>query len=181
MPYDLAISTLEMRRQLVGKLEPENVADSIGVWVIRRLFFHRRRFAFRCRRRLYIFPTLRLPGTSLGLSRFHRTRLQTSVSSTHFTYIRPLAETLVEPFADCRIDGGVDDRLVEIDDEDEALLGEQLDAGFEGDLVCLLGVTRRMSLTSAGGRDGAYVVGYFDTRIVVRDFDALVYALVRSC
>ena len=31
-----------------------------------------------------------------------------------------------------------------------------------------------------GGMDGAYVVGYFNAGIVVRNFDALVYALVWS-
>lgn len=142
MSYDLPISALEMRRQLVGKLKPENVADSIGVWVIRRLFFRRLRSTISCHRRPIIFPTLRLYNTSLGLPRFHHTRFQSSFSSTHFTYIRPLAETLVEPFADCWIDSGMDNRLVEVDDEDQALLGEKLDTGFEGDLVCLLGIAR---------------------------------------
>lgn len=32
----------------------------------------------------------------------------------------------------------MDDRLVEIDDKDEPVLGEELDAGFQCDLVCLL-------------------------------------------
>ena len=36
----------------------------------------------------------------------------------------------------------MDNRLVEVDDEDQALLGEKLDTGFEGDLVCLLGIAR---------------------------------------
>lgn len=32
----------------------------------------------------------------------------------------------------------MDDRLIQIYDEDQAFLCQELDAGFEGDLVCLL-------------------------------------------